>query len=177
MSLYIAGGEFKGYKLKSPPDKNTRPTSAKLRAAIFNILRGSVNGARFLDLYAGTGAVGFEALSEGASSVYLVEIQKKAFQMLRENGTKFPQQKLHYKQQDSADFCLQNKNSSLKFDIIFADPPFDMDYSKILTLAPALLAKDAVFLVQFPTRNQPNWVKPPSEIKNYGESGLAIFYT
>src|SRR5437763_8778392 len=83
--MRIIAGKFRGRKLKSPPSLQTRPTSDRLRETLFNILAPRIAGARFLDLYAGTGAVGIEALSRGAKAVTFVESDRRAETLIGEN--------------------------------------------------------------------------------------------
>ena len=81
--MRIVGGEFKGRKLFAPEGAATRPTAERVREAIFDILGPRVEGAAFADLYAGTGAVGIEALSRGAASCVFVESHPKALRCLQ----------------------------------------------------------------------------------------------
>ena len=86
MTLAITGGRFKGMRLDTPSGKGvTRPTSGKVRQALFNILAGTIAGVDFLDLYAGSGAVGLEALSRGCRSAILVENHPAAWKCLAGN--------------------------------------------------------------------------------------------
>lgn len=85
--IKISGGELRGRNLHTPPGLATRPTSAKVRQAIFNILAGRVAGARTADLFAGSGALGLEALSRGAAACVFVENRRDAIQALRRNLT------------------------------------------------------------------------------------------
>lgn len=83
--MRVIGGEFRSRRLKSLPGAATRPTPDRLRETLFDILQGRVEGATFLDAYAGTGAVGIEALSRGASHAYFLERSRAAIETLREN--------------------------------------------------------------------------------------------
>src|ERR1051325_8419801 len=83
--MRIIAGKYRGRKLKSPPSIDTRPTSDRLRETLFNILAPRIQGARFLDLCAGTGAVGIEALSRGAESVTFVDQSKKMCALIETN--------------------------------------------------------------------------------------------
>ncbi len=85
--IKISGGELRGRNLHTPPGLATRPTAAKVRQAIFNILAGRVAGARTADLFAGSGALGIEALSRGAAACVFVENRRDAIQALRRNLT------------------------------------------------------------------------------------------
>src|SRR5450631_4307492 len=89
MSLSITGGSFKGAVLQTPPGKDlTRPTSGKVRQALFNILRDRIEGSDFLDLYAGSGAVGLEALSRGCRYVTFVDMNPNCLSIIRQNLSK-----------------------------------------------------------------------------------------
>ncbi len=85
MSLRIIGGKYKGRVLKAPKGSATRPTHGMLRESVFNICQNEIAGARFLDLFAGSGAMGLEALSRGASHITLVENDRHALASIREN--------------------------------------------------------------------------------------------
>ena len=85
MTLRIIAGAYKGRLLKTPKGPSTRPTQGMLREAVFNICQNEIEGARFLDLFAGSGAMAFEALSRGASRIILVEENRNAIACIREN--------------------------------------------------------------------------------------------
>jgi len=124
--MRIVAGKNKGTTLKSPKDLSIRPTSEKVREALFDILGISVEEAYFLDLFAGTGAVGIEALSRGAKEVIFIEKEQKCIKNIKDNleKTKNSQNALVYK----IDFLsglklLARKNILL--DYIFLDPPYN----------------------------------------------------
>ena len=117
-TIRITSGEYRNRTIKTPK-KGTHPMGARERLALFNMLAGDLPGARVLDAYAGSGALGIEALSRGAGEVVLVEKSPKAGQIIRENlhtiGIK-------------AEVIMQdvvNFTTSELFDIILADPPYD----------------------------------------------------
>jgi len=83
--MRVIAGEFRSRRLKSIPGAATRPTPERLRETLFDILQGRIHGATFLDAYAGTGAVGIEALSRGAAHVYFLERNRAALDAIREN--------------------------------------------------------------------------------------------
>src|SRR3954470_23164061 len=83
--MRVIAGTYKGRRLKTPSWDGLRPTSDKLRETLFNILAPRVAGARVLDVYAGTGAVGIEALSRGASAVTFIELDRRAQALIEEN--------------------------------------------------------------------------------------------
>ena len=123
-TLRIIGGEMRGRKFKFPDAKGLRPTPDRVRETLFNWLQGRIHGARCLDLFAGSGALGLEALSRGAADVVFVERDKHVAEKLRENLSLLDQDKGHCLQ-NSAEKFLQG--SAEAFDIVFLDPPFKDD--------------------------------------------------
>src|SRR5207302_3953110 len=83
--MRVIAGKFRSRKLNAPPGMDTRPTSDRLRETLFNVVGPRVPDSVWLDLYAGTGAVGIEAISRGARQVYFVESEKKAARIIRDN--------------------------------------------------------------------------------------------
>ena len=128
MGLRIIGGELKGKRLKSIHGKLIRPTGNRIREAIFNILSARVIKATVLDLYAGTGALGIEALSRGAQRALFVDNGKESLSVLKQNIALCGLA-------EKADVISWNIRQNLngikslgqKFDLIFLDPPYDKD--------------------------------------------------
>ena len=131
MGLRIIGGTLKGKKLYSVRDTSIRPTADRLRESIFNILSQRVLNAMVLDLFAGTGALGIEALSRGAESVVFVDNRKTALSVLRRNidscmlDQKANIVKWNIRQNLN---CIRSKKQH--FDLIFLDPPYDKNLIK-----------------------------------------------
>lgn len=131
MVLRIIGGALKGRKLYSVRDTSIRPTADRLRESIFNILSRRVLDAVVLDLYAGTGALGIEALSRGAESVVFIDNRKTALSVLRRNidscmlDQKADIVKWNIRQNLN---CMKSKKQN--FDLIFLDPPYDKNLIK-----------------------------------------------
>ena len=127
----IIGGKWKGRKLSFPDSKTLRPTLGRVRETLFNWLRADVADARCLDLFAGSGALGFEALSRGASEVTFVDNDQSAAKALRNNATRLLGNEgdcIHAKiHQLSAWRFLDRCESGVepRWDLIFLDPPFD----------------------------------------------------
>lgn len=125
--MRITGGEARGRLVASPPGIAVRPTSSKIRQALFNILGGRVVDARFLDICGGTGLMGIEALSRGAGQLTVIELKKKLAANISANL-----EKLSY----DADVIIGDVRERLgdlqgsKFDIIFADPPYKSPVAK-----------------------------------------------
>ena len=177
MALSIIGGEYRGKKLFPPAlNSGVRPTSSLLRGAVFDILRERLPSSHFLELYAGSGAVGIEALSQGALKSVLVEKNPEVFSLLKKNVELFNSKKLQIHHEKSLSFCKKCDTQNISFNIIFVDPPFEDDFDPLFDAIHPLLAKNGALLVQFPKRAKPTWLSNCQQIKKYGESSLAIFY-
>jgi 16S rRNA (guanine966-N2)-methyltransferase len=178
----IIAGSLKGRRLATPPGDRTRPTSDRVREALFNSLApgGDLDGLRFADLYAGSGAVGLEALSRGASAALFVESHALTAKVLRRNiadlaviGAEVicaPVEK-----------ALQNGPSE-PFDIVFADPPYAVTDAGVAEVLEALvahgwLAEDADVVVERSDRGTAvQWPEKIAEdrVRRYG--GTALCY-
>jgi 16S rRNA (guanine966-N2)-methyltransferase len=125
MTFRIIGGSFRNRPLKAPKGEQTRPTLAVMRKAVFDILQNKIEGAFFLDLYAGTGAMGLEALSRGAAHVTFVETDHQALHCIEDN---FRMLKIESKCTLMRYDCLlalkKLAKEMQKFDIAYADPPY-----------------------------------------------------
>jgi 16S rRNA (guanine966-N2)-methyltransferase len=133
--LRIIAGKFRGRRLKSPPSAQTRPTSDRLRETLFNILAPRIEGARVLDLCAGTGAVGIEALSRGARDVTFIDQSRKMCALIETNLTSLSVESDLYEivVSEAVDYLRRRtKDEALGFDIIFFDPPYATDYETAL---------------------------------------------
>ncbi len=125
--MRIAGGIAKGRKLPAPKG-DYRPTSAKVREALFDILRPRIMGAHFVDLYAGSGAIGIEALSEGAEDVTFVESDPSRADAIRQNLKLIPFSGGHrVVKRNTHAFLKEAEKDGESFDIVFLDPPYHTD--------------------------------------------------
>ncbi len=126
MAIRIVAGEHKGRKLRSVRGTKTRPTADRIREAIFNILAFKVQGATVLDLFAGTGAFGIEALSRGAKSVVFVDVEKDSISVLRQNIRLFslenPTKVVRWDITRNLN-CLGSMRDT--FNLVFMDPPYN----------------------------------------------------
>lgn len=118
--MRVIGGEFRSRRLKTPPGMSLRPTSDRLRETLFNILGGEVQGKIFLDAYAGSGAVGIEALSRGAARAIFIENNRKAASVLRENLRSLGLERRSEIIGHSVVVALD----AIHADIAFLDPPY-----------------------------------------------------
>lgn len=122
--IRIIAGEFKGRRLAVPAGRRLRPTAERVREALFSILGERVVGARVLDAYAGTGALGFEALSRGAGEVVFVEADRAAARQLRENVGALGAAARCSVHEAEAVGWLGGARADAAFDLILADPPY-----------------------------------------------------
>jgi 16S rRNA (guanine(966)-N(2))-methyltransferase RsmD len=134
MPLRVIAGELRGRKLRTVPGRGTRPTADRIREAVFSILGSAVPGSAVLDLFAGTGAYGIEALSRGAAGAVFVEIGREALQVLQANlaacGLSAQSRVIRCNAAAGLN-CLTA--SGLTFDLVFIDPPYEAGL-----IAPAL---------------------------------------
>ncbi len=133
--MRIIAGKYRGRKLKSPPSLETRPTSDRLRETLFNILAPRIKGARFLDLCAGSGAVGIEALSRGAAHATFVDLSRRMCELIEANlePLELGDEELKVVIAGASEFLRRSlKTESQPFDIIFYDPPYEADYDGVL---------------------------------------------
>jgi 16S rRNA (guanine966-N2)-methyltransferase len=133
----IVAGTAKGRRLKVP-SRGTRPTSERVREAVFNALesRGELRDARVLDLYAGSGALGLEALSRGASQALFIENDRKAVEVLRTNVAEVGLG--GWIRSGTVEVVLAQEVPAAPFDVVFADPPYVFDNARITGMLIAL---------------------------------------
>ena len=129
MALRVVAGVQKGRQLKQPVSPGLRPTSARVKEALFSIIADLVPNAQVLDLYAGTGALGLEALSRGAQEVVFVENQESSINVLRENIQDCSLTECCTIIAEDVETFLTNPSSpydTTTFDLVFADPPYEI---------------------------------------------------
>jgi 16S rRNA (guanine966-N2)-methyltransferase len=179
MPLRVIAGSAGGLHLKSPKRHALRPTQDRIRQVIFSSLAELVPGARVLDLYAGTGAIGIEALSRGAVTATFVEKDREAVECIRHNLTHC-HLSADVRQEDARVFLARPPFEPL-YDLIFADPPYVKSRGK-LEMAPMLMAIQPLlvpsghFIWEHYADQQPEDV-PGWELvrhKVYGETGLTF---
>ena len=132
--MRVIAGAYKGRNLKSPPSMAVRPTSDRLRETLFNIIAPRIDDVRFLDLCAGSGAVGIEALSRGARHATFVDRSRRSCQLIESNVQlcRIPEEQFEIYQMTAEDYLRQSKDYS--WDIVFFDPPYQEDYLQTLDL-------------------------------------------
>ena len=135
-SVRIIGGELRSRKISFPDAAGLRPSADRVRETLFNWLQMAIPAARVLDLFAGSGALGFEAASRGASSVVMVEKAKVAANVLRDNRDALATTTVQIIEADAL-IWLRRDAGKQRFDLVFLDPPFDANqhYEAAYTLA------------------------------------------
>jgi 16S rRNA (guanine966-N2)-methyltransferase len=123
-TLRIIGGEWRGRKLRFADGEGLRPTTDRVRETLFNWLQPIINGARCLDLFSGSGALGLEALSRGAAEVVFVDTNPKAIASLKENLALLKVDNVTVTRGDALSYL---QGAPRPFDVVFLDPPFRRD--------------------------------------------------
>jgi 16S rRNA (guanine966-N2)-methyltransferase len=159
----IIGGAGKGRRLRAPSGDETRPTGARVRQTLFDILAAEIPGSRFLDAFAGSGAVGLEALSRGASKVVLVDRGSAAVEAARENARAVGVGgSVQVFRQDARTAMVALGEQGLRFDVVFLDPPYASElYQPLLSLLAdgPLLAEDGLVVAEhFHKRSLPETI-------------------
>ena len=155
--LRVTSGQYRGQKLRSPENALTHPMGAREKLALFNLLQPYLDASsKVLDLYAGSGALGIEALSRGVEEVVFVEKTPKIAHLISENlsglsprpstSTVFPE--------SVASFCERPEYLSY-FDIVIADPPYDNFHPEDLASITQILSENGVFILSSPAKADP----------------------
>jgi 16S rRNA (guanine966-N2)-methyltransferase len=149
MSPRIIAGAGKGRRLEAPSGSDTRPTGARVRQTLFDILAPVIEDARFLDAFAGGGGVGLEALSRGARRVVLVDESRAAVDAVRANLALLGLSGAEVLQKDARAALSALRTRGELFDVIYLDPPYDSDlYEPLLPVAEAILAQDGLIVAE-----------------------------
>jgi 16S rRNA (guanine966-N2)-methyltransferase len=151
-SVRIIGGKWRSRNLRFISVDGLRPTGSRIRETVFNWLTPTIEGARCLDLFAGSGALCFEALSRGAESCIAIETNSQAVTELRHNQTQLTADNLSIVYCDCHKF-LERGNSVRPYNIIFLDPPFEMSFHKQISrllISGNWLASRAQIYCEFP---------------------------
>jgi 16S rRNA (guanine(966)-N(2))-methyltransferase RsmD len=157
----IISGRGKGRRLKSPRGERTRPTAARVKQTLFDILQAELPGCRFLDAFAGGGAVGLEALSRGAGQVVLVDRDAAAVEAAQENARALACSggEVRVFRQDARTAIAALADQGMRFDVVYLDPPYASDlYEPLLLLlgeGPLLAAGGVVVAEHFHKRSLP----------------------
>jgi 16S rRNA (guanine966-N2)-methyltransferase len=177
MSVRIVAGELARRLLRAPA--GIRPSEARVRAALFSIWADRLAGARFLDLFAGSGAVGLEAVSRGALAATFVEADRRVATLLARNLTLAPAGAVVLRRGRLPDELAALAAVDERFDLVFADPPYAfVAYAELLTGCAAVLAAEGEMALEHSARTPtPEEVEPLVRIsqRRYGESALSLY--
>lgn len=148
--MRIISGKARGTKLYTLDGMNTRPTLDRVKESIFNIIQNEIDGAKVLDLFAGSGAIGLEFLSRGAKEAVLCDKSKEAIEVIRKNINKIHMEEKTKVFNTDFETCLE-KIKNQQFDIIYLDPPYATNYivkslKKIIEFG--IITKDSTIIIE-----------------------------
>jgi 16S rRNA (guanine966-N2)-methyltransferase len=172
--MRVVGGELGGRRLQAPGGGRTRPTGDKVREALFSII-GDVSGARVLDLFAGSGALGIEALSRGAAEAVFVDKGGAAVAAVRRNLSDLGLEAEVHRREVRR--FLRAAEGEPPFDLVFCDPPYDSATATagtLVELLPAVLADSALIVTESDKRNPLVLPFPLVRERTYGDTRLAV---
>ena len=169
----IVGGVWRSRRIRVAALRDLRPTPDRVRETLFNWLGQDLTGKSCLDLFAGSGALGFEAASRGASRVVMVERDRAAFAVLATNREALAAHQVELVRRDALEFLRDRTLQSLPYDVIFLDPPFSEDYvSRLAPLLPLCMTPDACLYYECGA-----WPQWPAgwRILKQGRAGQVLF--
>ena len=180
--MRVIGGAYKGRNLRTPKGLAVRPTSDRLRETLFNILAPVIEGSRFLDICAGSGAVAIEALSRGAARVVFVDVSRRSCAVIEENLAQIGiSHGADIINRDALAAIKRLEAESEEFDIIFFDPPYESElYSQAMKLiaSSGILSGEGVVVVEHRAKTPPESefgdLRAYREVRQ-GESSLAFY--
>ena len=165
--MQLLAGRYKGARIKTSTKMPYRPTLSRIRKSLFDILF-PFNYQNVLDLFSGTGILGFEAASRGANKITFVERDRKSIQLLESNANQFPDIDFVFNQQNVYTFL----NNPKSYDLIFADPPYtSSNIHELVETVLKILNKNGKFVLETNKRSQPMM---NAIVKNYGNTVLSI---
>jgi 16S rRNA (guanine966-N2)-methyltransferase len=176
MSLRIVAGAWGGRRLQAPPGRATRPTGDRVRAALFSILGPRVDGARVLDLFAGSGALGLEALSRGAAAATFVDNAPAAITAVRANAEALGAV-ADVQRGDARAYLRAASARHRQYDLVFLDPPYRMAGrlgSELSAALPAVLAPGALVVVESDRREPLALDLPLEDERRYGDTLIRL---
>ncbi len=174
--MRVIAGRYGGRRLQAPPGDATRPTSDRVREALFSVLAGRVEDARVLDLFAGSGALGIEALSRGASEVTFVDSAAAAVKAITANLDAL-QATAEVRRGDARRFLGSASAAARQYDLVFLDPPYRLAGrlgSELTAALPAVLAPGAAVVVESDRRSPLELDLPILDERRYGDTLIRI---
>ena len=175
--MRIVAGSHKGHRIEAPKGIVTRPTGDRVREALFSII-GPVEDARVLDLFAGSGALGLEALSRGASSCVFVERDRQAARVIQSNLEKLRLTGAVVVTGDAAAALRAERDLGRRYDLVLADPPYE-DWpgheTALAELLPSVLADDGLVVVETSESVEPELPLDLVTTRRYGSARITVF--
>lgn len=176
--MRIIAGSRKGHTIHAPKGSTTRPTGDRVREAAFNLI-GPVDGATVLDLYAGSGGMGLEALSRGAARAVFVESDREACRAIDRNLERLRLTGAVIVQDDAARALAAEASAGRLYDLVLVDPPYEA-YADLQTMLarylPKLLAEDGLLVVETDSRTEPDLPLTLRTSRRYGSARLTLFH-
>lgn len=175
--MRIIAGSRKGARLWAPSGRDTRPTPDRVREAAFNLI-GPVEGAHVLDLYAGSGAMGLEALSRGAERAVLVEAHLAPLRTIERNVAKLGLAGAEPRRADAPVLAAAEAQAGRRYDLVLIDPPYRMLQRELDRIAPSLLslvAEGGVVVVESAAADEPQLPLVLRTSRRYGSTRLSVF--
>jgi 16S rRNA (guanine966-N2)-methyltransferase len=173
----IIAGSRKGHRIAAPRGTVTRPTGDRVREAAFNLI-GPVEDASALDLFAGSGAMGLEALSRGARRCVFVESDRAACRVIQQNLERLRLTGALVLQRDALSYLREERAGARRYDLVLVDPPYG-EYAALQMalseLLPAVLAADGLLLVETAAGEEPELPLAPVTSRRYGSARLTLY--
>ena len=175
--MRIIAGSRKGHRIAAPRGTVTRPTGDRVREAAFNLV-GPVEDASVVDLFAGSGAMGLEALSRGARRCVFVESERPACRVVQQNLERLRLTGALVLQRDALSFLREERAGGRRYDLVLADPPYG-EYAALQMalseLLPSVLEPEGLFLLETAAREQPELPLPFVTSRRYGSARLTLY--
>ena len=175
--MRIIGGTQRGRRIAAPKGEHTRPTGDRVREALFNLV-GPVEGATVLDLYAGSGALGLEALSRGARRCVFVESDGAACRVIRANLEALGLTGALVLQRDALAVVSEERSAGRRYDLVLLDPPYDRWGTlepKLAGALPAVVADTGLVVLETDARVEPELPFDLVTTRRYGSARLTVF--
>jgi 16S rRNA (guanine966-N2)-methyltransferase len=175
--MRIVAGSRKGHHIAAPKGAATRPTGDRVREAVFSIV-GSVEGAVVLDLFAGSGAMGLEALSRGAASCVFVERDREAARIIQANLEKLRLTGAEVVTRDVAAFLRAARERGRRYDLVLVDPPYgewERHQPALAELLAEIVTDDALVVVETDERVEPELPLALVTMRRYGSARITVF--
>ena len=166
--MQIHSGRFKGQRIKTVKNLPYRPTQSIVRKSLFDTIE-PLTCKSFLDLFSGTGIIGFEAASRGVNKIFFVDKSIRVYSLLKINSLNFPGVKFRFSRSDGLKFINSNK----KYDIIFADPPYDYHhFNTLIKLSCHALEKKGKFILE---SSENEFTIKPNRQRKIGDSYVSFW--